>query len=183
MMLTNIWVRLKTLLFVNGNVKIGQRFHIGLLSYVTGPKLLTIGDDVYIGKFCSIQVNGSIGNQVLIANNVGIVGRRDHDIRQLGVAIRSADWIGNCSRLAEDGKNSVNIEGDVWIGFGAIVLSGVTISQGAIVSAGSVVVNDVPKYAIVAGNPAKVIGRRFTPEEAERHEQQMIPERLGGAEA
>ena len=174
MTLGKLWVKLKTLLFVRGNVRLGRRFHIGLLSYVSGPRSLTIGDDVYIGKFCSVQVNGSIGDHVLIANNVGIVCRRDHDMRQIGMPIRRADWIGNCARLAEDPKNSVTIEQDVWIGFGAIILSGVTISRGAIVSAGAVVINDVPAYSIVGGDPAKVIGRRFSADEAELHERMIL---------
>jgi acetyltransferase-like isoleucine patch superfamily enzyme len=62
------------------------------------------------------------------------------------------------------------IEQDCWIGFGAIVLSGVTIGRGAIVAAGAVVTCDVPPYAIVAGNPVRVLGARFTPEQIVEHE-------------
>ena len=51
---------------------------------------------------------------------------------------------------------------DVWLGHNAIVLSGVTIGQGAVVAAGALVVNDVPPYSIVGGVPAKVIKYRFT---------------------
>ena len=50
---------------------------------------------------------------------------------------------------------------DVWIGMDATILSGVTIGQGAVIAAGSVVVKDIPPYAIVGGNPAKVIKYRF----------------------
>ena len=47
-----------------------------------------------------------------------------------------------------------------WIGYGALVLSGASIGEGAVVGAGSVVTKDVAPYAIVAGNPARVIGQR-----------------------
>lgn len=53
---------------------------------------------------------------------------------------------------------------DVWLGYGALVLPGVTIEDGAIVGAGAVVNRDVPAYAIVAGNPADVVRMRFAPE-------------------
>lgn len=61
-------------------------------------------------------------------------------------------------------------EDDVWIGFGAIVFTGVTIHRGAIVAAGSIVTKDVPPYAIVGGNPALVLGQRFTEKEIKVHE-------------
>lgn len=65
-------------------------------------------------------------------------------------------------------KVDINIGNDVWIGNGAIILSGVTIYDGAIVGAGAVVTKDVPPYAIVAGNPAKVIRYRFSESIIER---------------
>jgi len=58
----------------------------------------------------------------------------------------------------------VNIGNDVWIGRSAIILSGVNVGNGAVVGAGSVVTKDVPPYAIVAGNPARLIRYRFEPD-------------------
>lgn len=58
-------------------------------------------------------------------------------------------------------KGAINIGDDVWLGHNAMVMSGVTISQGAVVAAGSVVTQYVPPYAIVGGNPARVIKYRF----------------------
>ena len=58
-------------------------------------------------------------------------------------------------------KGNIIVDDDVWIGFNAIILSGVHIGQGAIVAAGAVVTKDVPPYAIVGGVPAKVIRYRF----------------------
>ena len=57
---------------------------------------------------------------------------------------------------------------DVWLGYRALVLPGVTIGHGAIVAAASVVASDVPPYAIVGGNPARVIRRRYEDEDVER---------------
>lgn len=172
-MIGRLWSSAKRRAFLSGRVTVGQRFHQGLFSYVSSVAGLVIGDDVYIGKFCSIQVNGRIGNGVLIANNVGVVGRRDHDIRALGVPIRRAPWIGNTPTLASHPINSIDIGDDVWIGFGAVVLSGIKIGRGAIVAAGAVVTKDVEPYDIVTGNPARHVGRRFSDEQIQRHEHQL----------
>lgn len=61
-------------------------------------------------------------------------------------------------------KGDIILGDDVWIGFRAIIMSGVTIGQGAIVATNAVVTKDVPPYAIVGGNPAKVIKYRFPKE-------------------
>jgi phosphonate metabolism protein (transferase hexapeptide repeat family) len=65
-------------------------------------------------------------------------------------------------------KNAVTIAPDVWIGHGAILLPGVTVNTGAVIAAGAVVTKPVDPYQIVAGVPAKEIGRRFAPGTAER---------------
>lgn len=169
-MINKLWNKIKRKIFVSGNVIIGRNFHIGILSYVSSYRELTIGNDVYIGKFCSIQVSGDIGSGCLIANNVGIVGRRDHDMHDLRKPIRRAAWVGNTPHLADDPRNWVSIGPDVWIGYGAVVLSGITIGRGAIIAAGAVVGKNVPEYAIVSGNPAKQVGARFTPEQIIEHE-------------
>ncbi|MCI3921403.1 CatB-related O-acetyltransferase [Paenibacillus sp. TRM 82003] len=61
-------------------------------------------------------------------------------------------------------KGDVKIGHDVWIGLGATIMSGVNIGNGAVIATQSLVVKDVPPYAIVGGNPAKVIRYRFSPE-------------------
>lgn len=59
------------------------------------------------------------------------------------------------------GKGDIIVEDDAWIGYGAIIMSGVHIGRGAVVAAGAVVTQDVPAYAIVGGVPAKIIKYRF----------------------
>jgi virginiamycin A acetyltransferase len=61
-------------------------------------------------------------------------------------------------------KGDTLVGNDVWIGYESIIMPGVTIGDGAIIAAKSVVVNDVPPYSIVGGNPAKIIKLRFTAE-------------------
>ncbi|RVD40992.1 CatB-related O-acetyltransferase [Mesorhizobium sp. M4A.F.Ca.ET.020.02.1.1] len=58
-------------------------------------------------------------------------------------------------------KGPITVRNDVWIGARAVILSGVTIGDGAVIAAGSVVTKDVPPYTLVGGNPAKIIKRRF----------------------
>ncbi len=164
-MIHSIWMAVKRLVSVRENVSVGQRFHVGFGSIISATKHLKIGDDVYVGKYCTIQCDGEIGRGTLIANNVGIIGRRDHDFRQVGTVISRAAWIGTDANLQNDPMNEIRIGEDVWIGYGAIIFSGVTIGRGAIVSAGSVVKHDVGAYDIVSGNPAVPMARRFPDDE------------------
>ena len=70
----------------------------------------------------------------------------------------------------------VVVEEDVWLASRVTLLAGVTVGRGATVGAGSVVRTNIPPYAIVTGNPAKIIGYRFTPEEVEEHEKALYEE-------
>src|SRR4051794_16073221 len=81
-------------LAVSGAVELGQRVCIGVGSNVWAPRSLVIASDVYIGRYCTIMVDGRIGRGTMIANNVGIVGRKDHDVSAVGVPVRFAPWVG-----------------------------------------------------------------------------------------
>ncbi len=169
-MISRIWLRIKCALFVQSSVKRGANFHIGFGSFVSTAHELTIGDNVYIGKYCSIHCSGRIGSEVLIANSVGIVGRYDHDFRAIGSRIRSSRSVRSDESLATHPRNLITIGDDVWVGYGVVLLSGIEIGRGAIISAGAVVFNDVPEYAIMRGNPAVIVGYRFSPEQIVLHE-------------
>lgn len=143
---------------VRGKVRYGPRFHVGPGSRIWAPRGLSIGRDVYIGKYCTVEVDGKIGDGTMIANAVGIVGRRDHDHTVVGTVIRESSWVGaDPERLSDP----IHIGSDVWIGYGAVVLSGVTIGDSAIIGAGAVVVSDIPANGIAVGSPARVVGWRF----------------------
>ena len=70
----------------------------------------------------------------------------------------------------------VIVEEDVWIGAHVTILQGVTVGRGSVVGAGSVLRKDTPPYSLVVGNPAKIVGYRFTPEEIIEHEKALYPE-------
>ena len=118
---------------------------------------------IKIGDHCSINHNNifqagrqtgtiTLGNHVLTAANVMFVAySHAYDTREIPIIDQGYY------------DAPIVVEDDVWIGFGAIILAGVTIGRGAIIGAGSVVNKDVPPYAIVGGVPAKVIKYRFDP--------------------
>ena len=76
----------------------------------------------------------------------------------------------------KDADKDVIIEEDVWIAANVTILSGVTVGRGSAIGAGSVVRKNVPPYSIVIGNPAKVVGFKFTPEEIIEHEKELYLE-------
>ena len=127
-------------------------------------KRIKLGNCVQFGNHCLVQCDLTVGSKVLIARNVAFVGRDDHNYKVLGKAI----W--DSGRLD---RYEVNVADDVWIGHGAIILSGVKIGTGAVVGAGAVVLHDVPPYSIVSGNPAKVIKMRFPETELDRHKRSV----------
>lgn len=155
---------------VRENVTLSPNVHIGLGSTLWAPDHMHISTNVYIGKRCTIEVNGSIGQGTMLGNDVGVIGRRDHGVRSIGRLVIDSPWVGDPDVDSSAPEYATEIGSDVWIGFGAIVLSGVSIGRGAIVAAGAVVTRDVRPYDVVAGNPACPIGRRFSPEEIEIHE-------------
>ena len=114
---------------------------------------LSIGSRTYIGEGNNIRAGGgkiTIGRNCLISQHVTIVAS-NHNIK-LDQPINEQGW----SKL----NNFVNINDDVWIGAGSIILPGVTIGKGAVIAARSVVTKNIPEYAIAAGNPAKILKYR-----------------------
>lgn len=149
----------------------GDDLHLGARTRIWAPHHVRMGNQVYLGKDVHIEANCRIGDYCLIANRVAIVGRHDHDFSAVGYPVRFSLWVGSKRLPSPYADEEAVIEDDVWLGYGTIVLTGVTIGQGSVVAAGSVVTRDIPPYSIAAGVPAKVIGKRFEdPETIERHE-------------
>ncbi len=130
---------------------------IGAHSYgVDGsPHILTWADTatLTIGAFCSFAE----GSKILLASE-----HRPEWITTYPLPLLNHD-LPNIQECVGT-KGDVIIGSDVWVGMHAIILSGVTIGDGAVIGAGAIVTKDVEPYAIVAGNPARLIRFRFEPE-------------------
>lgn len=137
-------------------------------SYIVGAKVETfldfnVGDGCYnlqIGKYCAIAENVLFMLDVL------------HDYKYIAMGAVE-ELCGDTlldqgiERCRVQRKGQILIENDVWIGHGVTIMGGVTIHNGAVIAAESVVTKDVPPYAVVAGNPARIIKYRFEEKEIE----------------
>lgn len=120
------------------------------------------GDSLVIGKFCSIACGAKF-----------IFNCANHALRPLSTYTFSLffeEWDLPKSELASawDNKGDIIIGNDVWIGYDAVIMAGVTIGDGAIIGTRAVVTKDVAPYSIVGGVPAREIRKRFAPEVIER---------------
>jgi len=109
-----------------------------------------------------------IGNFVSISGNVTFLLCEQHQTKTvMPFPLKS---ILKNTQFPEDAisRGSIIVEDEVWIGYGATILSGVRIGKGSIIATGAVVTADVPPYSIVGGVPAKVIKRRFSDDVIER---------------
>ncbi|MDP1844571.1 MAG: CatB-related O-acetyltransferase [Sediminibacterium sp.] len=115
-----------------------------------------VGDKLIIGKFC------------MIASDVKfIMNGANHLTNALTTypfAIFGNGWESAMENKAYPQKGNINIGNDVWIGYNATIMAGVTIGDGAIIATNSTVIKDVEPYSIVGGNPAKEIRKRFSEE-------------------
>ena len=120
------------------------------------------GDKLKIGKFCSIACGAKFlftsGNHAL----------KSFSTYTFPIFFKEWDLDPNNIRDAWDNKGDIVVGNDVWIGYEAVVLSGVTIGDGAIIGTRAVVTKDVPPYTIVGGVPARPIRRRFDEETVAR---------------
>jgi acetyltransferase-like isoleucine patch superfamily enzyme len=117
-----------------------------------GPKGIEIGAHSFIGPHVNIVANDTtvkIGDNVLIAAGTKIIGR-NHNYESKDKTIKEQGYV----------QAPIVIENNVWIGYHVVILSGVTIGEGAIIAAGSVVTKDVGANKIVGGIPARTLKER-----------------------
>ena len=126
---------------------------------------VVIGNGSY-GELNVVDFGGDkkliIKNYVSIAQNVNFVINADHYTNHISTYPFKVKML-KTQTSESFGKGDIIVDDDVWIGYGATIMSGVHIGQGAVIAAGAVVTKDVPPYAIVGGVPAKVIKSRFEP--------------------
>ena len=139
---------------IGDRVSIGRYALIRPTNFYGGGEIgegLKIGDNSNIGTYAYIGCSGyiEIGNNVMISPRVSIYAE-NHNFAELDLPMKEQGVT----------REFVKIEDDCWIAANSVILAGVTVGRGSIVSAGSVVTKDVPPYSIVGGVPAKIIRSR-----------------------
>lgn len=154
---------------IKNKIVVGKDSLLGVQIFLESEDAkIQIGERVYIGKSTIITRNSiKFENDILVAWGVTFY---DHDSHSLNHIHRQQDIkqvldsFNNTNGDYLHGKNwsnvnskPIHVKSNSWIGMNSIILKGVTIGEGAIVGAGSVVTKDVPDWSVVAGNPARVI--------------------------
>lgn len=130
--------------YAGNNINIERKANFG------SGKGISIGDNSGIGVNASIRGPLIIGNDVMMGPEV-IILTSNHSFNRLDIPM---------NEQGSTRPKQVIIGDDVWIGTRAIILPGIQIGNGAIIGAGAVVTRNVPDFAIVGGNPAKIIRLR-----------------------
>lgn len=132
-----------------------NQFHLGANSVIedfstinNGVGDVFIGTKTMIGMGCVIIGPVSIGNNVMLAQNI-VVSGLNHGFEDISMP----------PSLQKVSCKNIEISDDVWIGANSVITAGVTLGKHCIIGAGSVVTKDVPAFSVAVGNPAKVIKR------------------------
>jgi maltose O-acetyltransferase len=128
----------------------GPKANIERRAFIGYGKDIRLGANSGIGVRATMPPGVTIGDDVMMGEDVVFI-TQNHAYRDSQVLIREQ---GYCP------VENIAIEDDVWIGSRVIILPGVTVGRGAVIGAGAVVTKNVQPYAVVAGNPARVVGRR-----------------------
>jgi acetyltransferase-like isoleucine patch superfamily enzyme len=167
--------------------KIQKVFYVGESTVLEEPVTIypqvkirgnvAIGRFTYVNRGTTVFYGTSIGRFSQIGKNCE-VGTVDHPIKwlsshpfQYNLSGHFPNWkeyVEKFEQLQFEREEGAKIGSDVWIGSLSIIKSGITIGDGAIVGAGSVVTKDIPPFAIVGGVPARLIRYRFDEETTER---------------
>jgi virginiamycin A acetyltransferase len=118
-------------------------------------------DRLVIGRYCALARG--------VRFIMGAANHRREGVSTFPFPMFGGDWLAHMDLFAaREFPGDTVIGNDVWLGYESVVLPGVRVGDGAIVAAKSVVAADVPPYAVVGGNPARVLRQRFAPGEVER---------------
>lgn len=154
--------------YFEGNNNVGghiHKSHIGYGTYIIGENGYI--HDCRIGRFCSIASNCHIGlgDHTLDMVSTSPLFYSSHSLLPHNFL---SENIPLEERTIGNTNYKVIIGNDVWLGYNACVKEGVTIGDGAIIGAKSLVTHDIPPYAIAVGTPARVIKYRFSPEQIQK---------------
>lgn len=151
---------LKVSLTNHGKIKRGSNCYFGKDAEIYIPTSLHLGNNISIGSKFTSQVNLKIEDNCLISSQVSFIGN-DHDLFDTTLTSYAS------GRLP---PSNITLEGNNFIGFGAIILGSITIGKNAMVAAGALVNKDVAPNTIVAGIPAKKIGERYASSTSQKDE-------------
>ena len=152
-------------------------------SFISVPETCTCPKKVYLYENTNIFSGAKFIINPLAENGKFIMKKNSGSAQNLTI-ITGNHQREKCHFFKHDSVNhildidkDVIIEEDVWIGANVTILAGVVVGRGATIGAGSVCTKSIPPYAIVMGNPAKVIGFNFTPSEIVEHEKALYIEK------
>lgn len=153
------WIMGKGDIIIGDNVLIDGNITLSFAHRFVDRPVLEIGSGSGIGHGCSLTV----AKRITIGQNCGITREcmiMDSSGHPVGAASRIVDETHKWTPASDDEVQEVTIGDNVWVGRRSIIFPGVTIGEGSIISAGSVVrIKVIPPYSLVAGNPAKIICR------------------------
>ncbi len=138
-----------------GSISIGNNTYVGGSQLICAERI-SIGSDVLIAWGCTVYDHDS-------HSSLWMDRSQDVELWRQGLLRGGIEKATDLKRWECVPKAAVNIEDKVWVGFNTIILKGVTIGEGAIVAAGSVVTGDVAPWTVVGGNPARVIKKQGMP--------------------
>lgn len=169
---------LKRLFTITKFPNVSNTANLGLNDIVVNPENLIMGEhtnlkrnDVIMNgraKFI-IKHNSGAAEELMVitGNHMSVIGKFVTEV---------TNEVKDREDIHHEYDEDVIIEEDVWIGARVSILSGVKVGRGCEIGTGTVLRTSTPPYSIVIGNPAKVVGFRFTPEEIVEHEKILYPE-------
>lgn len=169
---------LKTLFTAPKYPNVAKTARLGLNDYVVNPENLVMEeytslkrDNVIMNSRAKFIIKHNSGAaeelMVITGNHMSIVGKSVKHV---------TDNVKDVEDVNHEYDKDVVVEEDVWIGARVSILQGVTVGRGCEIGTGTVLRKSTPPYSIVIGNPAKIVGFRFTPEEIIEHEKSLYPE-------
>ncbi len=152
--------------------------HIGKNSHIHTPSIVSRGvENIYLGDYCKIDW----GNTLYCYNSKFVM--KSHSAAAVGLTVVTGNHHGKVGQWQNDSSNDelvgkdVIVEEDVWMGANVTLIAGAVVGRGSRLGTGTVLAGkQIPPYSIVVGNPAKIVGFRFTPEEIIEHEKILYPE-------